>query len=106
MKNYRHIQWSPPEEGWIKINVDASRRQNSSSTFIGYIMRDHRAIVTVASNKVLGDCPILLAECEAVGQAILMTIDMNIPKNIHSDSQLVVTINGKIDVPKEIINLV
>lgn len=69
-------------------------------------MRDHSTTIIMASNKVIGDCPILQAECEAIHQAILMATQMD-TDYIHSDSQLVVNIiNGRIAVPKEIINLV
>lgn len=45
---------------------------------------------------------------EMVSQAIIMAIKKNIPMFcIHSDSKVIInTINGKIDVPKDIINLV
>lgn len=70
-------------------------------------MRDHRATVIMASNKVLEDCPILLAKCEAVRQTIIITIEINSPRIcIHNNSQLVVNaIKSKIAVPKEITNL-
>lgn len=54
-------------------------------------MRENRATVVMPSNKVLGDCPILLAECKAVRQAILMAIKKNILRIcIHSDSKVVI----------------
>lgn len=42
-KSYRELRWSPPEDGWIKIKIDASRRYSSGLIIIGYIMRDNRA---------------------------------------------------------------
>lgn len=37
-------------------------------------MRDYRSNVIMARNKRLGDCLILIVECEAVREAILMAI--------------------------------
>lgn len=71
-------------------------------------MRDNNAKNIMATNKSFGDCHILMEECEAVPEAILIAIKKNIPKAcIHSDSQVVVNaINAKIGIPKDIINLV
>lgn len=33
------LSWSPAPKGWIKINVNVSRRHRTRSTTIGYIMR-------------------------------------------------------------------
>lgn len=61
----------------------------------------------MASNKVLGDCPILLTECKTVRQAILMAVKKNIPRIcIYSYSKVVVNAIRQIAVPKEIINLI
>lgn len=84
-KKRREDRWSPHEECLIKINVNASR------TIIGYIMRGNKEKVIMASEKSLGDCSILVTECEAVSQAIDMTIKSNIPRVcIYSDSHMVV----------------
>lgn len=101
-------RWSPPEEGYVKITVDAVTSHRSRSTSIALIMRDSKANVLMTTSKQLGDCHILLTECEAVRQAIIMTVNMNIHRvRIHSDSQVAVSaINGKIGVPKDIINVV
>lgn len=71
-------------------------------------MRDDKANVIMATNKTLGDCPILVAECDTVRQAIIMAVKVNIPRIcIHIDSQVVANaINRKIGIPKNIINLV
>lgn len=53
------------------------------------------------------DSPILVAECEAVHETILIASRKCIPQIvIQSVSQVVVkAINGKIRIPKDIINL-
>lgn len=78
------------------------------STTIAYILRDTDARVLTTYSKKLGNCPILIAECEAVRCAILAAISMGYSKvYINTDSQTVVNaIKGRIPVPKDIINLV
>lgn len=50
----------------------------------------------------------MVSECETVRHAVIATIRMQIPKVcINNDSQIVVyAVNGKLDVSKDIINLV
>lgn len=49
---------------------------------IDYIMRDNKSDFIIASNKILGGRPILVAEFEAVHQAIIITIKKNISRII------------------------
>lgn len=45
-------------------------------------------------NKKLGDCPILIAECVAVREAILTAIQQGFPRTIiYSDSQVLINAN-------------
>lgn len=62
----------------------------------------------MARNKGFGDCSISVAECLDEGKTILMAIQKNIQWIIiQSDSHLVFNfINEKIEVRKDIINLV
>lgn len=76
----RELSWSLPAEDWIKMNVDASRRQCIGLTSIGYIMRNNKVDVIMATNKILGDYPILMVECEAEPQAIIMLLKRILPK--------------------------
>lgn len=75
---------------------------------IDYIMRYNLSNVTIATNKRLEDCSILVAGCLATREAILLVIQKCVSRIIiYSDSQLVVTsINRKIGVPKDVVNLV
>lgn len=77
-------------------------------TSIGYAMRDKRSNNIIAKSRRLGDCSIIVPECEAVYEDIFMAIQKNIPRTIiHSDSQVVINaINGKIGAPKDVVNLV
>lgn len=67
----------PPEEGWIKINVNASRRHRLVSTSIGYIIRDSNARIIITNNKNLRDCLILVPECKVIRHTIIMTIKID-----------------------------
>lgn len=60
----------PPYKDWIKIITDVSRRYDFQSTTIRYIIKDVEARVIRTYNKKFGDCPILVAECETVREAI------------------------------------
>lgn len=62
----------------------------------------------MTGTKKLDDCQILVAECEAVRQAIIAAIKMGRRKvYIQSDSQIVLkAVNGKMAIPKDFINLV
>lgn len=74
---------------------------------IDYIMRYNLSNVTIATNK-RQDCSILVAGCLATREAILLVIQKCVSRIIiYSDSQLVVTsINRKIGVPEDVVNLV
>lgn len=79
-----------------------------ATTTITFIMRDNNFNVIMASYKQMGDCPVLLAECETLQQVIIMAIKIHISRVcIHSGSLTVINaVNGKLVVPKEIINVV
>lgn len=107
-KNPHNGIWLPPDRNWIKINVDASRRDDVRSSSIGFIMQDYDAGTLMTYGGRLGDCPVVVAECEAIRQAIIKAIMMGRSKvRVYSDSQSVVkAVNRNSVVPKDIINLV
>lgn len=101
-------QWTPSEDNCIKISVNVSKNQYMRLSGIAYIMRDSRTNVVMTNCKRIGDSPILLAEREAIRQALVMRGWMNIPKaRIYRDSQVAINvINDNISVSKEIITIV
>lgn len=104
--NLTDLCWRLPPEGWIKINVDVSRRQESKSTTIGFVMRDNNANIIMARDKKIENYCILMAECWVVREAII-AIQKNIHRLIIRVTQVVVdAINVKILVLKDIANLV
>ncbi|CAN0923503.1 Putative ribonuclease H protein At1g65750, partial [Linum grandiflorum] len=38
--NSNSIGWSPPNQGWVKLNVDGSVNSNSQSAAIGVVLRE------------------------------------------------------------------
>lgn len=44
-KQTAKLLWRPPEEGWIKINVDGSYVERTGQASAGVIIRDHNAHV-------------------------------------------------------------
>lgn len=107
-KNQRNLTGKPPHEGWMKINIDASKIQSKAPASLDYIMRDNQVRITITNDKQKDDCPIIMAACLTVRRIVLMAIQKNLKKIIiESDSQQVVnSINRKIMAPKDIINLV
>lgn len=47
-------RWNPPSKDWIKIIVDASRKQ-SGSTPIAYLMKDNHAKLITTKDKQIRD---------------------------------------------------
>lgn len=66
-------------------------------------MIDNRSKVIMAKSKQIRDNPILIAECLDVRETILMTSRKGLQR---ISIQTVNFINGKIEMPKDIINLV
>lgn len=107
-RNPHNGRWNPPDKNQIKINVDASRRDELRSSTIGFITQDYEARTLMTYGRRIGDCPVVVVECEAVRQALLKTVMMERSKvRVNSDSQIdVKVVNRKTTVPKDIINLV
>lgn len=42
------MNWTPPPDGSIKINVDASKRYNTGATTIGFVRKDMRDDIVIA----------------------------------------------------------
>lgn len=88
--------------------MDTSRRWCTKLTFIGYLIRDNYSSIITAKNKNIGDCPILVKECLALWEVVIMAIHNRIKRIIvQSDSLLVVnSTNVKTRAPKDIVNLI
>lgn len=62
----------------------------------------------MVEGKRIGDCSILVAECLAIQEVLVMTTQNDLHRIIiESDSQLVINVvHGKRSIPKDIINLI
>lgn len=82
---------SPPE-GWIKINLDASKRHTTESTLFHTV---------IGEGNQIGNCLVLVAEC-------LVAIQKNLQQIIIENiSQLTFNnLYSKISVPRNVIYLV
>lgn len=68
------VRWRPPEPGCLKINVDASIRENEDHYSIGMVMRDHEGRFLMDKTlKVEGKISVLEAESVGVLEALLWT---------------------------------
>lgn len=87
------VKWRPPEPGCLKINVDASVRENEAHYSIGMVIRDHEGKFLMGKTlKVEGKVSVLEAESVGVLEALLWSVTFpNIPITIESDSLLTVS---------------
>jgi len=86
----RFIQWVPPPEHWIKLNVDGGSKGNPGNAGAGGILRGHLGnwIQEFAVN--LGQCTSVKAEVTALFQGLRLAKSHRISKLIvHTDSQVV-----------------
>lgn len=98
--------WRPPPDGWVKINVDASKRHWITSTSIGYVMRDQHSKIIMMESRRIGDCVILMAECLVVRETNIKASHKGIQWILFKVTlNCVNSINGKISIPKDIANL-
>jgi ribonuclease HI len=51
-----NMQWEPPPEGWLKVNVDGSFNHKDESGTTGVVIRDHQGQVIVAAGTVIPRC--------------------------------------------------
>ncbi|XBH72225.1 hypothetical protein VPH35_099569 [Triticum aestivum] len=69
-------KWKPPEEGWCKINPDASVDVNGGSSAIGLVVRNHGGELMLArSRKLLGVTDPYCAELLGVREAVCLAME-------------------------------
>ncbi|GMI85510.1 hypothetical protein like AT4G29090 [Hibiscus trionum] len=64
------MHWSPPEPGWVKVNVDAARNITNGLATIGGAIRGDQGEWLVGFNRFLGRCDIVTAELWAIKEGI------------------------------------
>ncbi|QHO48036.1 Putative ribonuclease H protein [Arachis hypogaea] len=83
------VGWEPPEEGWIKLNVDGSVLQPGSRGACGGLSRNFRGRMLVGFSMNIGTCTLTMAELWAIYIGIKMAVELGINKlNVESDSRV------------------
>lgn len=68
------MNWIPPPEGCIKINVNISKRYTTESTTIGFVREDMHGAIVMQEGTQFRDCSIIVAECLAIQEALTAAI--------------------------------
>ncbi|KAL5756732.1 hypothetical protein ACOSQ2_021478 [Xanthoceras sorbifolium] len=87
----KNIAWKPPEQGWIKLNIDGSRDNSMGSIAVGGVLRDasKQWIVGFAVNRVKGS--VLEVETWGLFEGLQICCNAGFRKIIvESDSKTVV----------------
>lgn len=81
------VCWSPPSDGWIKLNSDDSVRDGNGIASCGGILRDENGIFLAAFASNLWACTIMQAELSGILHGIHLARRRNVAKLlIESDS--------------------
>ena len=85
-----HIQWTPPPEGWCKLNVDGASKGNPGAAGAGGLLRDQSGNWITGFALNLGYCTSVKAELAALLKGLELAKRHGIAKLIvHIDSQVV-----------------
>ncbi|KAL4278188.1 hypothetical protein GQ457_03G036380 [Hibiscus cannabinus] len=60
--NAATIKWSPPEDGWFKLNTDGATRQQDGLSTCGGVLRAHSGSWSFGFFKFIGFCSVFEAE--------------------------------------------
>ncbi|KAL8134407.1 hypothetical protein AgCh_009436 [Apium graveolens] len=87
-------KWTPPPQGMLKVNVDASVYPQADSFSIGMVLRDHTGLFLEAKVLTL-PCPntVFEAECIGVGEALSWVIQRG-EDNVILESDSLLTVNA------------
>jgi len=70
------VCWCKPNQGWVKINVDASMRPNQGSVGLGFAARDHSVVLLFAG-------PVFVQSCRHIQLAKAMVIPEDLIEAKH-----------------------
>ena len=92
-----HKQWSPPPQGWYKVNVDAAVFKEQGTCGIGVVIRNHQGQIMGAMCKKL-EFPLgaLEEKAKAMEAGILLAWDLGLKDIVvEGDAQLIIqALNG------------
>jgi hypothetical protein len=85
-------QWQIPQEGTLKINVDASFIEDTGDATIGIIARDHLGQISMAASLVIDKCSDAEeAEACAIREGLNLSLEHNLkPVAVESDCAVAV----------------
>ncbi|XP_073355417.1 uncharacterized protein [Aegilops tauschii subsp. strangulata] len=85
-------KWKPSEEGWCKINADASVDVNGGSSAIGLVVRDHGGELMLArGRKLLGVTDPYCAELLGVREAVCLAMEKGWTRvTVESDCKTII----------------
>ncbi|KAF7824249.1 ribonuclease H [Senna tora] len=81
-KHLEFISWKPPEQDWMKINVDGSHRKDDNSICCGGVVRDNIGRWITGFTKRLGHGSEFQAEIWAILLGLRFAHDKGFPKVI------------------------
>lgn len=87
----RQIAWSPPSEGWIKLNTDGASRGNPGLASAGGVLRDGSGVWRGGFALNIGICSAPLAELWGVYYGLYIAWEQGITRlELEVDSEIVV----------------
>jgi ribonuclease HI len=96
-EQYKRVKWAKPDNGSIKINVDAGFCPKSKESTAGVVVRDHLGSVILAASMVGNNCfGAEEAEAKAICEGLKLAVEHNLsPNTLESDClDAVTTINS------------
>ncbi|CAI0374979.1 unnamed protein product [Linum tenue] len=87
----QQVSWSKPLEGWVKLNVDGSRRSEPPSSAIGGVLRNSDGSWIVGFSNKVGHASVLESEIRALRDGLSLAWTLGYHKvEVASDSQVTV----------------
>jgi hypothetical protein len=96
-EQYKMVKWAKPDNGSIKINVDAGFCPKLKESTAGVVVRDHLGSAILAASMVGNNCfGAEEAEAKAICEGLKLAVEHNLsPKTLESDClDAVTTINS------------
>ncbi|KAL9304836.1 putative ribonuclease H domain-containing protein [Arabidopsis thaliana] len=87
----RHIAWTKPPEGWVKVSTDGASRGNPGPAAAGGVIRDEDGLWVGGFALHIGVCSAPMAELWGVYYGLLIAWDQGFRRvELEVDSELVV----------------